>query len=107
MELNTSYMGIALKNPIIVGASNMVTDLDMAQKLEEAGAAAVVYKSLFEEQLNLEASELEDELTMQYDDRNAEMTSLFPHIEHSGPKAHLMALKELKQALNIPVFRKS
>lgn len=96
-------MGVPLKNPIIVGASNLVTDLGMAKKLEDAGAAAIVYKSLFEEQLQLEAAELEDELHM-YDERNAEMTSLFPNIVHSGPKAHLLALKKLKETLTIPVF---
>ncbi len=96
-------MGIELKNPIIIGASNLVLDLEMAKKLEDAGAAAIVYKSLFEEQLHLEAAELEDELH-EYDDRHAEMISLFPAIEHSGPKAHLLALKKLKETLTIPVI---
>jgi len=103
MDLRTTYMGIELKNPIIIGASNLVLDLEMAKKLEEAGAAAIVYKSLFEEQLHLEAAELEDELH-EYDERNAEMTSLFPRIEHSGPRAHLLALKKLKETVSIPVI---
>ena len=99
MDLRTTYMGIELKNPIIVGASNLVTNLKMAKKLEDAGVGAIVYKSLFEEQLHLEAAELEDDLH-EYDERNAEMTSLFPHIKYSGPKAHLMALKSLKEAVS-------
>jgi dihydroorotate dehydrogenase (fumarate) len=103
MDLRTTYMGIELKNPLIIGASNLVTDLEMAKKLEEAGAAAIVYKSLFEEQIHLESAELEDDLH-EYDERNAEMTSLFPHVEHSGPKAHLIALKKLKESVSIPVF---
>ncbi len=103
MDLKTTYMGIELKNPIIIGASNLVLNLDMARKLEEAGAAAIVYKSLFEEQLHLEAAELEDELH-EFDDIHAEMTTLFPNIEHSGPKAHLMALRKLKETVSIPVF---
>ncbi|MBK3519114.1 dihydroorotate dehydrogenase-like protein [Carboxylicivirga marina] len=103
MDLRTTYMGIELKNPIIIGASNLVLDLEMAKKLEAAGASAIVYKSLFEEQLNLEAAELEDELH-EFDNINAEMTSLFPTIEHSGPKAHLLALKKLKETVSIPVF---
>ena len=103
MDLRTTYMGIELKNPIIIGASNLVLDLEMAKKLEEAGAAAIVYKSLFEEQLHLEAAELEDELH-EYDERNAEMTSLFPRVEHSGPRAHLLALKKLKETVSIPVI---
>lgn len=96
-------MGIELKNPIIIGASNLVLDLAKAKKLEEAGAAAIVYKTLFEEQLHLEAAELEDELH-EYDNIHAEMTSLFPNIEHSGPRAHLFALKKLKESVSIPVF---
>ncbi len=103
MDLKTTYMGIELKNPIIVGASNLVTDVNMAKKLEEAGAAAIVFKSLFEEQIHLEAAELEEDLH-EYDERNAEMTSLFPQIQHSGPKAHLMALKNVVDAVSIPVF---
>jgi dihydroorotate dehydrogenase (fumarate) len=103
MDLKSNYLGVSLKNPIIIGASNLVTDLGMAKKLEDAGAAAVVYKSLFEEQLDLEAAELEDELS-EYEERNAEMTSLFPKIQHSGPKSHLLALKKLKETLSIPVF---
>ncbi len=103
MDLRTTYLGIELKNPIIIGASNLVLDIEMAKKIENAGAAAIVYKSLFEEQLHLEAAQLEDDLH-EYDERSAEMTSLFPHIEHSGPKAHLMALKKLKESVSIPVI---
>jgi dihydroorotate dehydrogenase (fumarate) len=103
MDLKTTYMGIELKNPIIIGASNLVLNLEMAKKLENAGAAAIVYKSLFEEQLHLESAELEDELH-EFDDIHAEMTSLFPKIEHSGPKAHLLALKKLKETVSIPVI---
>ncbi|MCU4174892.1 dihydroorotate dehydrogenase-like protein [Carboxylicivirga sp. N1Y90] len=103
MDLKTTYMGIELKNPIIIGASNLVLDIEMAKKLEDAGAAAIVYKSLFEEQLHLEAAELEEELH-EYDERNAEMTSLFPEVKHSGPRAHLIALKKLKDSVSIPVI---
>lgn len=103
MDLSTTYLGIKLKNPIIAGASNLTANPEKALLLQEAGVAAIVYKSLFEEQLELEAAELEDELHA-FDDRNAEMVNLFPHIEHSGPKGHLMALKNFKKALSIPVI---
>ena len=46
-------MGIEIDNHIIIGASNLVTDIDRLKKAEEHGAAAIVYKSLFEEQLQL------------------------------------------------------
>ena len=103
MDLSTHYMGIPLKNPLVVGASNLVTDKEMVKKLENAGASAIVYKSLFEEQINLEAAELEEDLH-EYDDRHAEMIDLFPKVEHSGPRAHLLAVKELKEAVSIPVI---
>ena len=55
LNLKTRYMGIELKNPIVVGSCNLVTDTDNLKKIEEAGAAAVVYKSLFEEQIQVES----------------------------------------------------
>lgn len=54
MDLKTNYLGIELKNPIIIGASNLVTEPDILKRLEEVGAGAIVYKSLFEEQIQLE-----------------------------------------------------
>ena len=47
-KLKTTYMGIELNNPIIIGASNLVTNIDTLKKAEEYGAGAIVYKSLFE-----------------------------------------------------------
>jgi dihydroorotate dehydrogenase (fumarate) len=104
MEMKTKYLGLELKNPLIVGASNLVTDVKMLQKLEKAGAAAVVYKSLFEEQINLENLDLNERLT-QYDERHAEMTSIFPHdMYEASPDEFLMHFKEAREALNIPLI---
>jgi dihydroorotate dehydrogenase (fumarate) len=102
-KLRTTYMGIELKNPIIIGASNMVTDLKFAKKLEEAGAAALVYKSLFEEQVLFERIQLQNDLA-EFDEMNAEMTRLFPSVEHAGPQEYLVNLKKLKSSVDIPVF---
>jgi len=104
MKLETKYLGLTLKNPIIVGASNLVTDINMLKKLEEAGAAAIVYKSLFEEQINLENLQLEEDLT-QYDDRNAEIGSFFPSdVYEAGPDEFLMHFKEARKAVSIPLI---
>ena len=70
-------MGLELKNPVIVGANNLTTDIDNLKRMEKAGAAAIVYKSLFEEQIQMENLELH-ELKTEYEDRNAEMITLFP-----------------------------
>ena len=102
-DLTTKYMGLNLKNPIIVGASNLVKEIDNIKKMEEAGAAAIVYKSLFEEQIELERLQLSEELN-QYNERHAEMISLFPDIEHAGPTEHLMHLRKAVEAVTIPVI---
>lgn len=103
INLKTTYLGIELKNPIIAGASNLVSDPDNLKKLEEAGAAAIVYKSLFEEQIQYEAAQMDDELE-EYAERHAEMVSLFPTLEHAGPREHLMKVKKAKEAVDIPVI---
>lgn len=102
-DLKTTYMGINLKNPIIIGASNLLSDMENVKKIEEAGVAAVVYKSLFEEQIELESLQIEEQIE-EYSERNAEMISIFPAFKHSGPKEHLNKLKELKNVLRIPVI---
>lgn len=102
-DLTTKYMGLNLKNPIIIGASNLVKDLEVVRKLEQAGAAAIVYKSLFEEQIELERLQLSEELN-QYNERHAEMISLFPDIEHAGPTEHLMNLRRTVDNVTIPVI---
>jgi len=102
-DLSTSYMGVKLKNPIILGASNLVTKPEVIKELEEAGIAAIVYKSLFEEQIQLESLQFDEEMN-DYANRNSEMIRLFPDIEHAGPKEHLYNLKKLKQSISVPIF---
>jgi len=103
VDLRTKYLGIELKNPIIIGASNLVTKLDNVKRAEQAGAAAIVYKSLFEEQIQLESAQLDDALD-EYNDRNAEMVNIFPKIEHAGPEEHLVNLRKVKESIKIPVI---
>ncbi len=102
-NLKTSYMGIELKNPVIVGACNLVNNIENVKKIEEAGAGAIVYKSLFEEQIQLENAQLDDKLH-EYSERNAEMINLFPNIEHAGPEEHLFNLARVKKTIKIPVI---
>lgn len=102
-DLKTKYMGIELKNPLIIGSNNLITDPKNAEAIEKAGASAIVYKSLFEEQIQLESYELDQQMEA-YNERNAEMTKLFPDLDHAGPREFLMNLKKVKAAVNIPVF---
>lgn len=101
--MKTRYLGIDLKNPVIVGASNIVNKLENVKKVEEAGAAAIVFKSLFEEQIQLESAQLDDKL-QEYSERNAEMINLFPKIEHAGPEEHLFNIAMIKKTVKIPVI---
>lgn len=59
MDLTTKYMGLNLKNPIVPSASPLSKNLDSVKQLEDAGAAAIVCYSLFEEQITHEANELD------------------------------------------------
>jgi len=104
-NLTTNYMGLELKNPIIIGASDLVTNIDNLKKIESAGAGAIVYKSLFEEQVQLENLELHERKT-EYDDRNAEMVKLYHNYtsESSGISDHLNALSRAKESVSIPLI---
>lgn len=103
MDISTNYLGLKLKNPVIVGACNLVTDMDMLKKLEDNGAAAIVYKSLFEEQIQLENLE-QHQHKEEYGNRHAEMLSGFPDMPDAGPEEYLHNLKKTKEALGIPII---
>ncbi len=102
-DLKTKFMGIEIKNPIVIGSSNLSKDAETLTRLEKAGAAAIVYKSLFEEQIQYERMEMDDELH-EFDERHAEMISIHPEIEHAGPQEHLLELKKAKKAVSIPII---
>ena len=102
-DLSSSYMGIGLKNPIIAGASSLTSDMNSIAKLEDAGVGAVVIKSLFEEQIQLESYRLDQELHKD-DNLYAEMLDIFPKLEHAGPKEHLKWVRKAKESVKIPVI---
>ncbi len=102
-NLKTKYMGIDLDNPIILGASNMSKELDKLKKAEELGVAAIVYKSLFEEQIQLERLQLDEKLT-EFNDINAEMLTIHHNIKYAGHDEHLLNLRKTKESLSIPVI---
>jgi dihydroorotate dehydrogenase (fumarate) len=103
VDLKTNYCGLTLKNPIVVGASNLVMDTDNLVKLEKAGAAAIVYKSLFEEQIQLESLEMENKHDT-YSNWDAEHDSFFPKLKHGGPAEHLLRLRQARNAISIPLI---
>src|SRR5271157_5627830 len=76
-SLQTRYMGITLANPIIAGSSDMTANIDGIKMMEDVGAGAVVLKSLFEEQIQLERFKLEEDLDTG-SELYGEMASIFP-----------------------------
>ncbi|MCG8410553.1 MAG: dihydroorotate dehydrogenase-like protein [Bacteroidales bacterium] len=103
IDLSTNYMGLKLKNPVIAGASNLALRMENVKAMEDAGVAAIVYKSLFEEQINFESAEF-DESIRAYNDRNAEMARMYPEMKHAGPKNFLLQLKRLKEKASVPII---
>lgn len=101
--LKTKYLGLDLKSPIIVGASEMTSNLDKIKRLEEAGAAAIVTKSLFEEEIILKNNKWREELS-QYDEISAEITNIFPDMDMDAAKEHLYWVNKTKEAVSIPVI---
>jgi dihydroorotate dehydrogenase (fumarate) len=104
-DLKTTYMGIPLKNPLVVSPSPLSEGLDNLRKMEDAGAAAVVMHSLFEEQIRLEELGLDRNLN-QGTETYWESPSYFPDIQdfHMGPEEYLRAVENAKQAVQIPVL---
>jgi dihydroorotate dehydrogenase (fumarate) len=104
MNLTTSYLGLTLRNPLVVGASPFCDNLTVARQLEDAGAGALVMRSLFEEQIDAEQRALLHHLETTAE-CHPEGTSYFPaYSEYQlAPDDYLRQLENLKRALTIPV----
>ena len=100
-DLSTTYLGLHLPTPLVVGSSPLSNRLEHLKVAEEAGAGAIVLRSLFEEQIENENARLE-ELAEQAG-VTAEATSFFPPAR-IGPKAYLQHLEKAKEAVKIPVI---
>ncbi|MCX6998351.1 MAG: dihydroorotate dehydrogenase-like protein [Kiritimatiellaeota bacterium] len=105
MNLTTKYMGLVLKNPIVASASPLSESVGGIRRLEEAGAAAVVLFSLFEEQLQLEATALEQHLE-EGTESFAEALTYFPKVGdyRVGPEQYLELLHQASQQVQIPII---
>ncbi len=105
MKLATNYLGLKLRNPLVVGASPFADNLNAAIQLQDAGAAALVMRSLFEEQIDMEQKALTYLLEMPAESYS-EATTYFPHYEEYQltPDHYLRQIQQLKSALTIPVI---
>lgn len=105
MDLTTSYMGLQLKNPIVPSASPLSESVDGIRAMEDAGAAAVVMYSLFEEQINSESEQL-DHFLAYGAESFGEALSYFPDMQtfHIGPDEYLNLIRQAKAAVDIPII---
>jgi len=102
INLEIQYMGLKLKNPIIVASSGLTNSIEKIKDLEKAGAGAVVLKSIFEEQINNEVSDL----------INRDPQNLYPEAEdyiwnytrNNSITKHLNLLSEAKKETEIPII---
>jgi dihydroorotate dehydrogenase (fumarate) len=104
MDLNTQYLGMRLPHPLVAGASPLSDDLDGVRRLEDAGAAAIVLRSLFEEQITRE--QVAEYMNLDYPGESfAEAISYFPspNAFALGPVQYLEHLRRAKDAVNIPI----
>ncbi len=104
MNLTTNYLGLQLKNPLVVSSSPLSRDIGMSKQLEDSGASAIIMHSLFEEEINQE-QEIHDYLTNYQEIGHAEAESFLPmqHQYTSGLDEYLEQLTRLKSSLDIPI----
>lgn len=104
MSLATTYLGLPLASPLVVGSGPLTDDLDTVRRLEDAGASAFVLRSLYEEQVNGEQMDAFFS-SESHGDSFAEATSYAPDPETPfGPDEYLEHLRRVKQAVRVPVL---
>ena len=105
MNLTTNYLDIVLKNPIVASSSPLSHNVDSIRRLEDAGAAAVVMYSLFEEQIGFDSYYIDYHLT-QGIDSYAESISYFPDMQsyNVGPHQYMNLIRQAKEAVDIPII---
>jgi len=105
IDLSTTYLGLKLKNPLVASSSPMCQDVANVCRMEEAGAAAVVLQSLFEEQIEIESDELDRAYT-ESSSLYAEATTHLPELvgHYVGPEGYLNHIRKCKEAVRIPII---
>jgi dihydroorotate dehydrogenase (fumarate) len=105
MKLDTTYLGLQLRTPLVPSASPLSEDVGNIKQMEDAGASAVVLHSLFEEQIEKERHDLHFHLT-QYNDSFAEALTFFPEPSdfRVGPEEYLEHIYKAKQSVAIPII---
>jgi dihydroorotate dehydrogenase (fumarate) len=105
IDLSTEYLGLKLCNPLVVGSSPLCNEISKLRQMEDAGASAIVLRSLFEEEINSEVYEL-DRFLSDCSDVGAESSNIYPDLDKFGIglERYLERIHHAKQALSIPVI---
>ncbi len=105
IDMKTNYLGLSLPHPVMPGASPLIDDLDTVRRLEDAGAAAIVMHSLFEEQIELEEQNTIWSMEV-HAEGYAEALSYFPRPDRFalGPEEYLEHIHRIKAAVAVPVI---
>ncbi|HUI74447.1 MAG TPA: dihydroorotate dehydrogenase-like protein [Candidatus Acidoferrum sp.] len=105
IDLKTHYMGLTLKNPLVASSSPLTESVENLVRLEDAGIAAVVLPSLFEEQLTLESVTLDEDLWRGAQEF-AEAVTYLPDLDNynTNPDGYLELVRQAKRRLSVPVF---
>jgi dihydroorotate dehydrogenase (fumarate) len=104
-DLSTTYLGLKLRNPLVVSASPLSEEIGNIRRMEDAGAAAVVLHSLFEEQIAVDSRELDRSLSAGTESF-AESLTYFPDMTtyNLGPEGYLEHIRKAKAAVRIPII---
>ena len=97
-QLKTTFAGLSLKNPIIISSSGLTNSVEKIKKLEEAGAAAVVLKSVFEEQINMQAGSMQGYGSPEADDY------LGAYVRSHALSEHISLIEQAKEECSIPII---
>lgn len=105
VDLSTTYLGLRLKNPLVIAGCSLTSEISSLRQLEDAGAAAAVLPSLFEEQIihdDVQMSQVQDFGTESF----AESLTYFPEMNdyHPGPQKYLETITAAKQAVSMPII---
>jgi dihydroorotate dehydrogenase (fumarate) len=102
-DIKTKYMGIDLKTPIVVAASSISSMIDRVKQAEQAGAGALVIRSLFEEQILFDALKMEESLSVGAESFPEALT-YFPDMDHGGADEHLMWVEKTRAEVDLPLI---
>ena len=98
-QLETTYLGLKLKNPVIVGSSGLTSSIEKIKKIEEAGAGAIVLKSIFEEQIKFEAGKMANG-----SDSPEALDYVNYYVKNNKIHEYLELIKKAKEEVNIPII---